>query len=217
MDLATVESLFTRNDGSYLFARWGRPIVPVVFGITEDSLPVVKGALEVVVGLSGHKMAETDPELGANLMLFFLQDWDELRHLPNLEQLLPDLGGLVDRLEVADASQYRSFRFEENGAIKACFAFVRMDAQMQAIDAEALALAQAAQAMVVWGDRAFARVSPLAEAGGRLVLHPDVLAVIQAGYDRVMPPVAHDKSHALRLAARMAVAVAVQARDATQG
>ena len=33
MGPAEVEALFTRADGAYLFARWGRPIVPVVFGV----------------------------------------------------------------------------------------------------------------------------------------------------------------------------------------
>ena len=41
-----VAALFTRSDGSYLFARWGRPIVPVVFGVTAATLGVVKGALK---------------------------------------------------------------------------------------------------------------------------------------------------------------------------
>jgi len=67
-----VERLF-RQSGAYRFARWGRPIVPVVFGVDDASLAFVKGAIEAVVQLAGHKMAETDPELGANLLLFFLR------------------------------------------------------------------------------------------------------------------------------------------------
>ena len=35
--------MFTRHDGGYLFARWGRPIVPVVFGVDDATLSVVKG------------------------------------------------------------------------------------------------------------------------------------------------------------------------------
>ena len=71
MEPAEIEALFTRADGSYLFARWGRPIVPVVFGVDDATLAVIKGAFEAVVALAGHRMAETDPELGANLMVFF--------------------------------------------------------------------------------------------------------------------------------------------------
>ena len=72
-----ITAMFTRATGEYLFARWGRPIVPVVFGVDAVTLATVKGAVEAVVTLAGHKMAETDPELGANLMIFFFRDWQE--------------------------------------------------------------------------------------------------------------------------------------------
>ena len=93
IDHEQVENLFTRGDGAYVFARWGRPIVPVVFGIDDASLTVFKGAIEAVVTLAEHKMAETDPELGANLMMFFCKDWDELSDVPHLGKLVPDLIG----------------------------------------------------------------------------------------------------------------------------
>ena len=89
-----VEALFTRSSGEYLFARWGRPIAPVVFGVEEATLQVVKGALEAVVALAGHQLAETDPELGSNLMVFFFREWKELTEVPHMEQLVPDLGPL---------------------------------------------------------------------------------------------------------------------------
>lgn len=198
-----VQALFTRKDGTYLFARWGRPIVPVVFGVEEATLSVVKGAIEAVVTLAGHKMAETDPELGANLMVFFFRDWAELPQVPNLDRLLPDLGPLCDRLAAAGANQYRAFRFDADGAIKAAFVFVRMDAALEALPAEVLALNEAAQVIVLWGEAAFAEASPLAQVGGGVILRPDIAGVIRAGYDRVMPAVARDPAHALRLAARL--------------
>lgn len=202
-DPAAIESLFTRGDGSYLFARWGRPVVPVVFGLEDATLPVVKGAIEAVVALAGHNMAETDPELGANLMIFFLRDWDELRHVPKLDRLLPDLAPLLTRLEAAGANQYRLFRFDAAGAIMACFVFLRMDDHLAEMPAEALALGQAAQAILAWGEGAFSATSPLARLGERLILRPEIAAVIRAGYDPVMPAVARDASHALRLMARI--------------
>ncbi|MBL9056493.1 MAG: hypothetical protein JNJ84_09485 [Rhodobacteraceae bacterium] len=198
-----VQALFTRKDGTYLFARWGRPIVPVVFGVEEATLSVVKGAIEAVVTLAGHKMAETDPELGANLMVFFFRDWAELPQVPNLDRLLPDLGPLCDRLAAAGANQYRAFRFDADGAIKAAFVFVRMDAALEALPAEVLALNEAAQVIVLWGEAAFAEASPLAQVEGGVILRPDIAGVIRAGYDRVMPAVARDPSHGLRLAARL--------------
>lgn len=197
-----IEALFTRGDGSYLFARWGRPIVPVVFGVEAESLPVIKGAIEAVVALAGHRMAETDPELGANLMVFFIRDWGELLAVPDLDRLVPELAGLVPRLQGAGANQYRFFRFDAAGAIKAAFVFLRMDGHLAALPAGDLALAQTAQVILLWSEGAFAGASPLAQVGGRVVLRPEIAALIRAGYDPVLPVAARDPSHALRLAAR---------------
>jgi hypothetical protein len=199
-----VQALFTRSDGQYLCARWGRPIVPVIFGVQDDTLATVKGAIEAVVTLANHKMAEMDPELGANLMVFFFRDWAELPQVPNLDRLIPDLGPLCDRLAAADANQYRIFRFDEAGAIRAAFVFLRMDEHLSAVPADALALGQAAQTILLWSDTAFTDASPLAKAGDVVILRPDIAGVIRAAYDPVLPAVARDGSHALRLAARMA-------------
>ena len=206
MQASEIEALFTREDGQFLFARWGRPLAPVVFGVEEQTLQIVKGALEAVCVLSGHKMAETDPELGANFMIFFFRDWAELPEVPNLDKLVPDLGPLVERLQNADANQYRIFRFEESGAIQAAFVFLRMDEHLSAVPAEALALSQVVQTMLLWSDTAFRTHSPLAVAGDKTVLRPDVAGLIRAAYDPVLPDVAHDPSHALRLAARLQAA-----------
>ena len=201
-----IAALFTRGDGTFLCARWGRPIVPVVFGLDPATLPVVKGAFEAVVTLAGHRMAETDPELGANLMVFFCRDWAELEGVPNLDRLVPDLRPLVARLQAADANQYRIFRFDAQGAIRAAFVFLRMDDHLSAVPAEVLALAQAVQTILLWSDTAFRDAGPLAQAQGRVILRPEIGAVIRAAYDPVLPPVAQDPSHALRLAARMGAA-----------
>lgn len=202
MDAAEIEGLFTRSDGSYLCARWGRPIVPVVFGVEEETLRVLKGAFEAVVALAGHRMAETDAELGANVMVFFVRAWDELRHVPHLDRLIPDLLPVLERLEAADANQYRIFRFDPEGAIRAAFVFVRMDEHLARVSAEALALSQAVQTILLWSDRAFQASSPLAQSGDALVLKPEIAGVIRAAYDPVLPAVAQDPAHALRLAAR---------------
>lgn len=197
-----ITAMFTRASGDYLFARWGRPIVPVVFGVDDATLATVKGAIEAVVALAGHKMAETDPELGANLMVFFLRDWAELLEVPNLGRLLDGLEPLVARLQAAGANQYRVFRFDAAGAIKAAFVFVRMDAALVDVPAATLALSQAVQVIVLWSDAAFRDASPLALLDGVAVLRPEIAAVIRAAYDPVLPAVAQDASHGLRLAAR---------------
>ncbi len=203
MTAEQIETLFTRRDGQFAFARWGRPIAPVAFGIEEAALPVVKGALEAVAKLAGHDMVETDPELGSNLMMFFFADWAELLDVPGMDGLVPDLARQVERLQAAGANQYRFFRFEENGAIKAAFVFLRMDDSLRDMSAQVLALSQAVQVILLWSEDAFAEQSPLALADEALVLRPEVADVIRAAYDPVMPPAANDASHALRLAARV--------------
>ncbi|WP_415183501.1 hypothetical protein [Phaeovulum sp.] len=199
-----IKSLFTRADGSYFFARWGRPIVPVVFGVEAATLATVKGAVEAIVALANHKMAETDPEIGANLMIFFFRDWHELLDVPNLDQMIDGLAEMVVRLDDGGANQYRVFRFDEGGAIKACFAFVRMDTALSEVPAATLALNQAVQMILSWAGSAFADASPLAMAQGVAVLRPDVAGVIRAAYDPVLPTATQDETHALRLAARIA-------------
>lgn len=199
-----VTRLFTRSDGTFLFARWGRPIVPVVFGVDDATLGIVKGALQGMATLAGHRMAETDPELGANLMIFFFRDWDELLAVRDLDRLVPDLTALVGRLQDQAANQYRLFRFDAQGAIRAAFVFLRMDAALQALPAADLALAQAAEVMLLWSDRAFQGRGPLARSGDTVILRPDVTQVIRAAYDPVLPAVARDPAHALRIAARIA-------------
>ena len=203
MEVGDIEALFTRSDGHYVFARWGRPIAPIVFGVQDETLAVVKGALEAVMVLAGHKMAETDPELGSNLMVFFFRKWDELPEVSGLDRLIPDLHALIDRLKATDANQYRIFRFDEAGAIRACFVFLCMDEQLSAVPAETLALSQITQSVLLWSDTAFSESSPLAVAGDKTILRPDIAELIRAAYDPVMPDSADDPSHALRLSARL--------------
>lgn len=198
-----IEALFRRESGDYAFARWGRPLAPVVFGVEDHTLSTVKGAIEAVCHLANHDLVETDPELGANFMWFFFSDWSELSEVPGLDRLVLDLGPLVARLQAADANQYRVFRFDKTGAIQACFVFLRMDSHLSKVPAETLALSQVVQSFLLWSDLAFRDRSPLAVAGQTTVLRPDIAGLIRAAYDPVMPVAASDASHALRLAARV--------------
>lgn len=206
MNASDIEPLFTRSDGTYLCARWARPIVPVIFGVEDDTVSLMKGAFEAICVLSGAKMDELDAEFGVNVMMFFCRDWDELSAVPELDRMVPQLGELVTRLIKADANQYRIFRFDEAGAIKACFIFLRMDDALANVPADALALSQAVHAIVLWSDRAFKEASPLAMIDDKAVLRPDIAGLIRAIYDPVMPVAANDASHALRLAARLEAA-----------
>ena len=198
-----IEPLFTRSDGSFLCARWGRPIVPVIFGVDDATLATIKGAIEAVVTLAGHKMAETDPELGANLMVFVFRDWSELLEVPNLDRLVDGLGPLVTRLQAAGANQYRVFRFDAQNAIRAAFVFVQMDDALSDVPADVLALSQAVQVILLWSDRAFTDMSALAVHDDQTILRPEIADIIRAAYDPVLPAVADDPAHALRLSARI--------------
>lgn len=200
-----IAPLFTRADGTFLCARWGRPIVPVIFGVEEETLATLKGAIEAVTRIAGVEIGETDPELGANLMVFFCRDWADLLGVPNLDRLLDDLPGLVHRLTAAGATRYQTQRYEADGTIRLCISFVRMDAAMAAQPADAIALALAAHMILSWSDRAFADRSPLAQVNGHAVLHPQIAGVIAAAYDPILPAVARDPAHAYRLAARVQV------------
>ena len=207
MDAEDIARFFTRADGSYLFARWGRPLAPVAFGVEDRTLATLKGACEAVVALAGHRMAETDPELGANVMVFFVRDWAELSAVPGLDRLVPDLAPLLARLEAEDANQYRLFRVDPLGAIRASFLFLRMDEALSSVSADTLCLVQMVQTILLWSDTAFVGAAPLVRAGTqRSVLRPDLAALIRAAYDPVLPDVATDPAHALRLAARMPAA-----------
>ena len=201
-----IAALFTRTDGSYFFSRWDRPIVPVVFGGDDKTLSIFKGAFEAIVTLAGHNMAEMDVELGANLMVFLIRDWDELLAVPGLNAIVPELDRLCRRLQAQSANQYRLFRFDPLGTIRAAFVFLRMDAVLSDLPAMDLALAQAAQVICLWSDQAFGTQSPLVKAGQVVILRPDIAEVIRVAYDRSLPAHSVDRSHALRLFARLNLA-----------
>jgi hypothetical protein len=199
MDLTpeAVAALFTCADGTFLFARWGRPIVPVVFGLDEAVLPVMKGALEAAMTLAGHRLEELDPEPAGNLLMFFCGDWGALREVPNL-------GRLVDMLISAEANQYSVFRFDQAGAIRTCFLFVQMDAHMSAVPAESLTLSQAVQTIPPRSEMAFEAISARAVlVKGWTIVKPEIGSLIRAAHDPFLPSVGTDPPLALGIAARM--------------
>lgn len=199
-----VARCFTRATGDYVFARWERPVVPVVFGVDDATLVTLKGAIQTMVRLAGHEMAEMDPDQGANLMVFFLREWSELLAVPDFDRLVEGLGPLVARLQSEDANQYRHFRLEERGAIRACIAFLKVEGDLASLPAETVALGLAAQIILLWSDTAFRDASPLALVDGTAILRPEIAGLIRAAYDPVLPSAANDPSHALRIAARIA-------------
>ena len=183
-----IEALFTRPDGTFLCARWGRPVAPVVFGLADESLDVFRTAIRAVFADAGHPLAETDPEMGANLMLFFVADWAELAGVPDLDRLT-GVDDLPARLAGQAADQYRIFRFDPDGGIRACLSFTRVGGTLAQAHPAALA-----ESLAVRSALTFARdAAPSA----------DLAALIRAAYAPVLPVAATDPAHALRLTARM--------------
>ena len=103
------------------------------------------------------------------------------------------------RLAAGGAASYQYFRFEQDGAIRAGFVFLNMGGELAGIAAADIALAKAAQAILLWGPAAFATRSPLARAGDAVILRPEIASV----HDPAMPAASADPAQALRLAARI--------------
>lgn len=209
---ARVAALFTGRAGAFRFARWGRPLAPMIHGTNDEGVRIFEDALGAVAGLAGPGTAEIDPELGANFLVFFCRDWGELAEVPSLARLLPGLGGLLATLAEAGANQYRVVGFDGSGAIRACITLMRYDADLRRVPARTLAMSQSVRGLLLWGDDAFAPESPIAlvrdEAGGpgRCIVKPWFAALLRAAYDPAIPAASSEPALALRLAARLAVA-----------
>lgn len=183
----TITALFTRED-RYLCARWGRPVAPVIFGLEDESLAIFREAISAVLRDIRHPLVETDPEMGANLMVFFLRDWSELSASPDLTSLTnqPDLGA---RLAAQKANHYQMFRFDADGSIRACLIFLNMGGALAKAHPGPLAETMAVRAMLTFAQDVTANA--------------DLAALLRAAYDPLLPAVATDPSHGLRLSARM--------------
>jgi hypothetical protein len=200
-----VARLFTRSDGSFRFARWGRPIAPAIFGTDEAGERLMTEGLRAAAGMTGLGLAERDGDLGANMLIFLVRDWPELAEIPSLDRLIPDLAKLVSTLGATGANQYRIFDFDETGAIRICITLIRLDAEMERTPGRALALGQAVMGLLLWSDHAFLGESPVAlMEDGRAVIRSFHADLIRAAYDPALPPASTDPATAESLAARIA-------------
>ncbi|WP_245894776.1 hypothetical protein [Paracoccus indicus] len=188
MTAERIEALFTQTDQGFHCARWGRPVAPVIFGLADETLDIFRSAIKAGFTHAGHPVVETDPEMGANLMVFFLRSWDELSDIPDLAHLtgIPDL---PQRLKGSQASQYRLFRHDGDDSIRACMIFLNMSGPL----AEAHP-AKLAERVMMQSALTFAT---------DFVADAQMAALIRAAYDPVLPVASDQPTHALRLAARM--------------
>lgn len=196
--------LFTAHDQRYHFARWGRPLAPVVFGVGDESLLHLKDAILMTVGISGGTLAETDPELGANFMWFFCRDWDEALAVPDLDKLIPNFENLITGLKEQNATRYRSFGFDKDGAIQVCVLLIRVDAATERLSLQTLGTSETFQSLLTFGENAFDVHSPIAtiKVNNLCIVKPEYAAVVRAAYDPALPAASNDPAHALRVSAR---------------
>ena len=204
-----VETHFTRRDGTFRFVRWGRPVVPVIVGTNDEGCKIFEDGIKAVARIARLPVQEMDSELGANFLVFLVNDWTELLQAPNLIRLIPNLNELIETLTEHEANQYRVFSFDEVGAIKICITLLRYDEELQKVSAQTLAVGQAFQGMLLWSDAAFMQESPLAVTdNGLCVVKPTHADLLRVAYDPTLPAVATDASFAHRLTARLSVAAA---------
>ncbi len=209
-DADRIAALFTGEDGAFRFARWERPIAPVIYGTDDEGIQVFEEALRSVAAISGREVTELDPDIGANFLVFFVKDWAELGLVPHLEKLIPKIGELAASLIRQRANQYRAFAFDEAGAIRACITLLLYDDALQQASAQTLAVTQSFQGLLLWSVNAFDQESPVALASdtGRCVVKPWHADLVRAAYDPAIPVSCTDSAVALRLAARVQVMAA---------
>lgn len=207
IDPACVQALFTREDGSFQFARWGRAIAPAIIGVDDQGCQIFESAIGTVAKIAGIEVRELDPELGANLLIYLVNDWAELATAPNLLQFIPNLPDLIEALGQRGANQYRVFSVDADKAIRHCIVLLRYDGEMQQVSAQTLAVSQAVQALLMWSPEAFKTESPLAlTEDGVCVVKPMHADLMRVAYDPALPGASSDPALALRIAARMTVA-----------
>ncbi|MEM7242723.1 MAG: hypothetical protein AAF429_11110 [Pseudomonadota bacterium] len=199
-----ITDLFTQADGSYQFARWGRPIAPVVFGVNDDILKGLRAAIESTVGITGQKLAEVDPELGTNFIWIFVREWDELMTLPDIGKLIPDLDKKLVEIKKSNSNSYRYLTFDPDGAIMFACVIIRPVGDYAKQSVSVIGAAETVLTLATFGANAFKEESPLAMLPENkvVIVKPKYAAVIRAAYDETMPVRSDDAAHAMRIKAR---------------
>ena len=199
-----IVSLFSQEKG-YHFSRWNKPIAPVVFGIDNSSLASVKSAFLEVISITPLPISDFDSDLGANFFVFFCSEWCELREIPNLNRLIPNLAQVLATLDKNNSNQYRTFFFKENGAINLCILIMKYDLELASVSVQTLAMGQMLKSILLWSPKAFATESPIAiiNKNNSCIVKPFYEALLKACYDATLPDFSMDKTHALRVQARV--------------
>lgn len=204
---------------AFKFARWGCPIAPAVVGLDEAGGKFFGQAIKLLADHVEHPLEELDPEMGANMLVYVMEDWAHAARAPNLPNFLPDLPALIERLNAANANCYRVFAFDDQGAIRAAITLLRYDEGMRAAPVDYIALSEATLAMLVFDetgaseDRPVIMVQLKEGEDPRAVLSPWHARLLKAAYDPTIPAGSKDPALALRLAARIGVMDSDEAED----
>lgn len=207
-DIERIQALF--GGDSFKFARWGCAIAPAVIGLDEAGGRLFGEAIRVVANVAGVEMEDIDQEMGANFLVYVMQDWAHASRAPNLPGFMPDLPALIERLQAASANRYRVFAFDDQGAIRAAITLLRYDDQMRAAPVDYIALTEAALGMLVYDEAGVAADRPVImahidEGEARAAISPWHARLLRAAYDPAIPAGSKDPTLALRLAARLGV------------
>ncbi|MFV0473149.1 MAG: hypothetical protein ACK5MQ_02760 [Pikeienuella sp.] len=207
-EIERIQRLF--GGEAFKFARWGCPIAPTVIGLDDAGTRLFAEAVKLVAGVASAEIEDIDPEMGANFLIYVMQDWAHASRAPNLPNFLPDLPALIERLTEADANRYRVFAFDDQGAIRAAITLLRYDEKMRAAPVDYIALTEAALGVLVYDEAGISADRPVIMAGigedaPRAALDPWHARLIRAAYDPTIPAGAKDPSLAMRLAARIGV------------
>ena len=207
-----IAALFTRSDASveslggptFRFARWSQPIAPAFFGLGEESAGVMRTGFREAAELAGASLAGDDEEVAPNILVYAVEDWRALRDAPQLAEIVPDLEGLIRLLSAAGVSQYRIFTFSPEDGLRFCVTLLRYDNALSKLSAPSLALGQAAQALLLWSDEAFAGESPVTvRRGGKALIKSRFARLLKAAYAPETPAYSEDAALAERLAETM--------------
>ena len=152
-------------------------------------------------------MSDFDPDLGANLLMFFCSKWAELNTIPNLNKLIPNISDLLENLDQNQANQYRTFSFSPDGAINFVVVLLKYDLELSSVSVQTLGVSQMFQSVLLWSHDAFKDDSPIAviKETNRCIVKPFYSALLKAAYDPVLPDYSVDEIHAMRLEARVRV------------
>lgn len=215
-DAEAIRQLFTRSAESvegapedpaqrFRFARWGRPLAPVVLGLDEESAEAARAAVVEAAEAAGVGAVDEDPDLEANFLICVCEKWSQLKSISGLDRLIPDLERLLTLLSAVGANQYRIFRVAPEEGISFAVTLVRFDESVAGLSAQAIGATQAAHGLLMWSDEAFAEDAPVAiNRSGRGVIKTFHAKLLKAAYGEDAPSTSEDPNLADQLAAAMA-------------